>query len=96
MSRAMTYRPMHPSDGPLAAPRVVPSWRPRFAESALECSRLSTWETEGGALGLESGLFRKLALAQRLREASRAEFLTVPRPSWERRRAFRQGPQGSR
>jgi hypothetical protein len=96
MSSAMTYRPIRMPAGPLAAPRMVPSWHPRFAESALECSRLSAWETEGGALGLESGLFRKLALAQRLRETSRAQFLTVPRPSWERRRAFRQGPQGSR
>jgi len=92
----MTYRPMPMSAGPLAAPRVVPSWRPRSPESAFERSRVSAWEAEGGALGWESSLLRKLAQAYRLREAARAEFLTGPRLSWERRHAFRQGPQGSR
>jgi len=88
MNRTMTYRPLPGYAGALAAPRIVASWRPRAAESALERSRVSAWETEGGSLGPDSNLPGNLKAP--------VEILAEPRLSWKTRRAFRQGPQGSR
>jgi hypothetical protein len=108
MNGEVTYRPMPLSSAPrLAFWCGAPAPRARLADSALERARISAWETEGGALGTESRLFQVLAAARSLRESSPVaaapcdvfsrpseDVLAAARLAWERRRAFRRGPQG--